>query len=78
MTYEHGDRVWYKREKDDKQRGQANVVFQVGKVVRVRHGSAAIRVSVNRLIKQGMELAGERESREEVHDQKASRSTTSD
>ena len=63
-VYEHGDCVWYKREKDDKWKGPAKVIFQDGKVVWVRHGSAAVRVSVNRLIKQGMELARQDESTE--------------
>ena len=57
--FENGDIVWYKRERDGKWKGPAKVIFQDGKVVWVRHGAAAVRVSVNRIIKQGQEITKE-------------------
>ena len=52
---ERGDRVYYKRERDDSWRGPAKVMFQDRKVIFVRHGSSCVRVSANRIIKQGEE-----------------------
>ena len=57
--FTNGDRVWYKRERDGKWRGPAKVIFQDGKIIWVRHGSSAVRVSVNRIVKQGVELYDE-------------------
>ena len=54
--FANGDRVWYKRERDGKWKGPAKVIFQDGKIIWVRHGSSAVRVSVNRIVKQGEEL----------------------
>ena len=62
-VYEHGDIVYYKREGEEEFRGPAKTMFQDGKVVFVRHGGYAVKVSVNRLIKAGKEL--ERQIREE-------------
>ena len=59
-VFENGDRVWYKRERDGKWKGPAKVIFQDGKVIWVRHGSSAVRVSANRLIKQGEEYVKDR------------------
>jgi hypothetical protein len=47
--YNHGDRVYYKRENSERWLGPAKVIFQDGKVVFVRHGSTFVRVSPNRL-----------------------------
>lgn len=55
-VYESGDIVYYKR-KDDHWMGPAKVAFQDGKVVFIRHGSAFVRVSTNRICKAGAELA---------------------
>ena len=57
--FTNGDRVWYKRERDGKWKGPAKVIFQDGKVIWVRHGSSSVRVSVNRIVKQGEELYDE-------------------
>ena len=46
-VFENGDCVWYKRERDGKWKEPAKVIFQDGKVVWVRHGSSAVRVSAN-------------------------------
>ena len=54
--FTNGDRVWYKRERNGTWKGPAKVIFQDGKVIWVRHGSSAVRVSVNRIVKQGEEL----------------------
>ena len=54
--YDNGDIVWYKRDRDGKWKGPAKVIFQDGKVVWVRHGASAVRVSVNRIVKQGQEI----------------------
>ena len=51
QVYDHGDRVFYKREGKDRWLGPGKVVFQDGKVVFVRHGGTFVRVSPNRLVK---------------------------
>lgn len=56
-VFEYGDVVYYKRTKDERWMGPAKVIFQDGKVIFVRHGSTYIRVSANRLVKAGQELA---------------------
>ena len=38
-------------------KGIAKVIFQDGKVIWVRHGASAVRVSANRLVKHGEEYA---------------------
>ena len=59
QSYKHGDRVYYKRDGQDKWIGPGKVVFQDSKVVFVRHGGVFVRVSPNRLIKAGQEFVGE-------------------
>ena len=56
QNYVNGDRVYYKREGNDRWLGPGKVVFQDGKVVFVRHGGVFVRVSPNRLIKFNEEL----------------------
>lgn len=56
QNFENGDRVYYKREGQEKWLGPGKVVFQDGCVVFVRHGGTFVRVSPNRLIKAGEEL----------------------
>ena len=51
QIFENGDTVFYKREGKDRWLGPANVVFQDGKVVFIRHGGIFVRVSPNRLTK---------------------------
>ena len=62
----------YKRDNEEEWRGPAKVVFQDGKVIFIRHGGYAVRVSANRLVKAGDELEKRiREENEEftVHEQ---------
>ena len=49
--------MYYKRAKDGKWMGPGRVVFQDGKVIFIRNGANVIRVSANRIIKAGTELA---------------------
>ena len=51
-----GDKVYYKRDNQDRWLGPAKVIFQDGKVVFVRHGAVWVKVSVNRLVKSGHEF----------------------
>ena len=60
--YDYGDIVYYKRMKDDRWLGPARVIFQDGKIIFVRHGSTYIRVSANRIVKAGKELASKLDS----------------
>jgi transposase InsO family protein len=53
--YQHGDRVYYKRDDDNKWKGPGTVIGQDGKVVFVRHGSVYVRVHPCRLIRCGLE-----------------------
>lgn len=57
QSFNHGDIVYYKRDRDDRWLGPAKVVFQDGKLIFVRHGSYFVRVSPSRLQKAGEELA---------------------
>ena len=56
-VYDYGDVVYYRRMKDNKWHGPARVIFQDGKVIFIRHGAIYVRVSANRLVKAGQELA---------------------
>ena len=55
--YENGDIVYFHKEGEDKWRGPAKVVFQDSKVIFIRLGASYYRVSANRLLKAGPELA---------------------
>ena len=57
QVYKYGDRVYYKRDGHEKWLGPGKVIFQDGKVVFVRHGAVFVRVSTNRLMKAGLEIA---------------------
>ena len=48
-TYQHGDYVYYKRERQEGWEGPARVVFQDNKVILVRHGGFFYKVSANRI-----------------------------
>ena len=52
-VFENGDIVWYRRR--ERWLGPGKVVFQDGKVIFVRHGSALVRVSANRIVWKGEE-----------------------
>ena len=66
--YEPGDVVYYKRARDGKWMGPAKVVFQDGKIIFVRSGSAFVRVSANRIIKAGTELSKKVNAESRDHD----------
>ena len=53
QVYSPGDRVFYKRDGQERWIGPGKVIFQDGKVVFVRHGGTFVRVSPNRLIPAG-------------------------
>ena len=53
----YGDIVYYIRERENKWCGPATVMFQDGKVIFLRHGASIVRVSANKLVKAGEELA---------------------
>ena len=57
QIFEKDDRVYYKREGQERWLGPGKVMFQDGKVVFVRHGNVYVRVSPNRLIKTGQEFS---------------------
>ncbi|CAG2236150.1 unnamed protein product [Mytilus edulis] len=56
--FQHGDKVYYKRDDDNKWKGPGTVLGQDGKVLSVRHGSIYVRVHPCRLIRCGTELNG--------------------
>ena len=59
--YQNGDKVFYKRESQDRWLGPAKVVFQDGKVIFVRQGKYLQRVSANRLLPFEEYLSSEQE-----------------
>ena len=61
QVFEHGDRVFYKREGKEHWLSPGKVVFQDGKVVFVRHGGVFVRASPNRLQTVISSLADEEE-----------------
>ena len=50
-NFEHGDKVYYKRENSNKWHGPGTVICKDGKIIFVRHGGVFVRVSTNRLLK---------------------------
>ena len=52
-----GDIVYYVRDGQNKWLGPAKVIFQDSKIIFLRHGGNVVRVSANRLVKAGEELA---------------------
>ena len=56
-TYERGQYVYFKRDRDDRWMGPGKVIFQDGKVVFIRHGSTYCRIHANRLYPVKDELA---------------------
>ena len=71
-TYENGDIVYYKRDGEDRWLGPAKVVFQDGKIIFVRQGGYMYKVSANRLLPAGEELAKSIKSKEETDDKERS------
>lgn len=55
--FDTGCKVYYKRDDSNKWRGPGVVIGQDRKIVFVRHGNVYVRVSINRLMKCGQELA---------------------
>ena len=66
QVFEHGDRIFYKKEGRERWLGPGKVVFQDGKVVFVRHGAVFVRVSPNRLqkVNKWLDSTGENDVRE--------------
>ena len=56
--FQQGDRVYYKRDDDNRWKGPRTVIGQDGKVVFVRHGSIYVRVHPCRLIRSEPEYIG--------------------
>ena len=50
QVFNTNDRVFYKRERQNKRLGAVQVIFQDGQVLFVRHGGILVRVSSNKLI----------------------------
>ena len=71
-TYINGDIVYFKKDTDSKWQGPAKVVFADGKVIFLRNGGQLIRVSANRLVKAGKELAKRDEIEIEAEKEKCS------
>ncbi len=57
--YSNGEIVYYKRDNDSTWQGPAKVVFSDGKIIFLRNGGQLVRVSANRLVKVGSELASQ-------------------
>lgn len=55
-VYHHGDRVYYKRDGNNKWKGPGSIIGQDGKIVLIRHGGVLVRASINRVIKAGEEF----------------------
>ncbi len=60
QCYVPGDKVYYKRDGQERWIGPGKVIFQDGKVVFVRHGGTCVRISPNRLIPAGIIRDGEK------------------
>ncbi len=73
--YEKGDIVYFKKEGEETWRGPAKVVFQDSKVIFIRIGSIYYRVSANRLIKAGEELAKDIKEKEKQEEQSGTQET---
>ena len=56
QVFKPGDKVYNKRDSQDRWLGPAKVIFQDGKVVFLRHRAAWVKVSPNRLVKSGKEF----------------------
>ena len=65
VHFEHGDRVYYKRENHTKWLGPGKVVFQDGKVVFIRHGGVFVRVSPNRIIRANEQFSNNNDKHDE-------------
>ena len=55
-NFKTGEKVFYKRDGNNKWKGPGKVIGQDGKIVFVRHGNVYVRVSTNRLVKVGKEF----------------------
>ena len=56
-VYSPGQEVYYKRDRDDAWSGPAKVVAQDNKIILIKHGGSWKKISANRLIPKGQELA---------------------
>ena len=55
-SFQLGDKIFYKRNYDNRWRGPAKIIGQDGKIVYVRHGDQLVGVSTCRLVKIGKEF----------------------
>ena len=55
-SFQLDDKIFYKRNYDNRWRGPAQVIGQDGKTVYIRHGDQLVRVSTYRLVKIGKEF----------------------
>ena len=69
-VYDRGDVVYFKKEDENKWRGPARVIFQDSRVIFIRMGSVYYRVSANRLVKAGDQLASNVKANEDEQDNK--------
>ena len=56
-VYQPGEEVYYKRDKGDGWLGPAKVVAQDNKIILIKHGGSWKKISANRLVPKGQELA---------------------
>ena len=63
-SFQLGDKIFYKRNYDNRWRGPAKVIGQDGKIVYVGHGDQLVRVSTCRLVKIGKEFHENTNSRD--------------
>ena len=63
-VYKPGQEVYYKRDRDDAWSGPAKVVAQDNKIILIKHGGSWKKISANRLIPKGLELAKTNELKE--------------
>ncbi len=56
-VYTPGQEVYYKRDRDDVWSGPAKVVAQDNKIILIKHGGSWKKISANRLVPKGLDLA---------------------
>ena len=61
-SFELGDKIFYKRNYDNRWRGPAKVIGQDGKIVYVKHGDQLVRVSTCKIVKIGEEFQDPKET----------------
>ena len=61
-SFELGDKIFYKRNYDNRWRGPAKVIGQDGKIVYFKHGDQLVRVSTCKIVKFGEEFQDPKET----------------